>query len=70
MKYRLLKIVRDREMEENIEIPTEIDSNDVQCVYKDQNGVSLSLTSGYTVKVAHSFQEMINCFINQNNNLQ
>jgi len=63
MKVRLMRIVKDRETKKDIEIPAEIDMDEVQCVYRDRNGVSLSLTSGYVVKVAHSYEEMINTFI-------
>ena len=63
MKVRLLKIVRDRETKEEISVEAEVDTDDVQCVYRDRNGVLLALTSGYTVKVAHSYQEMIDTFI-------
>ena len=66
MKVRLMRIVKDRETKKDIEIPAEIDVDEVQCVYKDQNGTFLSLTSGYVIKVSHSFKEMEDCFIGSN----
>jgi len=64
MKIRLLRIVRDKVTKEEIQVPSEVDTEEVQCVYKDRNGVSLSLKNGYTVKVAHTLEEMVDCFIN------
>lgn len=66
MKVRLMRIVKDRITKEDIEIPAEIDDSEVQCVYKDQNGVVLSLASGYVIKVSHTFEEMVSCFIGSN----
>ena len=63
MKVRLLKVIRNKETKEETSVETEIDSDEVQCVYRDRNGVLISLKNGYLVKVDHSYQEMANTFI-------
>ena len=63
MKVRFMRIVVNRETKEEIQVPAEIDTEEVQCVYKDRNGVLLSLTSGNLLKVAHRLDDMVECFV-------
>jgi len=65
MKIRLLRLIKDWKKNEEKQIPEEIKVEWVQCVYKDRNGVFLSLDNGFTIKVDHSFDEMVGIFINE-----
>ena len=63
MKIRLLRLVKDWKTKEEKQILEEVKTEWVQCVYRDRNGVFLSLDNGFTIKVDHSFDEMIDAFI-------
>lgn len=63
MKIHYRRIVKDRETKEDKVILHEIRKSDVQCVYKDRNGVFLSLTSGILIKTDHTYEEMTNAFL-------
>jgi hypothetical protein len=51
MKIEVKRIVKNRHTGEERAFIDEIDTKDVQCLYKDKFGVYLSLTSGYLIKV-------------------
>jgi len=63
MKVRLLRVSINKETKEEVQIPMDVDTEEVQCVYKDRNGVSVSLKNGFVFKVAHSLKEMEDTFI-------
>ena len=67
MKINLRRIIKATEVitEEKYDkiVTQEVSTIDVQCVYKDQNGVFLSLKSGRVFKVDHTLREMTECFV-------
>lgn len=62
MKPLIRRIVLDRETKEEIVIGLEIGRRDILCLYKDRNGVFISLANGKLVKVDHTLNELEEIF--------
>lgn len=63
MRIHLRRLVKDRITKEEIVIAEEVRRKDLQCIYKDQYGVFLSMRSGMLIKVDHTLREMTGYFL-------
>lgn len=62
LKSVIRRIVLDRDTKEEVVIGLEVGRRDILCLYKDRNGVFISLSNGRVVKADHTLRELQRIF--------